>query len=74
MRSPQRKGVLQYAFEGYPQYGEVSRISAGEEVTEVKPAEEDWTIVETPDGTIGKVPTNFISWKTPGEHKNPKTL
>ena len=49
-------------------------MSAGEEVTEVKPAEEDWTIVETPDGTIGKVPTNFISWKTPGEHKNPKTL
>ena len=43
-------------------------MSAGEEVTEVKPAEEDWTLVETPDGTIGKVPTNFISWKTPGEH------
>ena len=68
MRSPQRKGVLQFKFKGDPQFGEVAWVSAGVEVTEVKPAEEDWTLVETPDGTIGKVPTDFISWKTPGEH------
>ena len=67
LRSPQRKGVLQFKFTGDPYFGELARVNAGVEVTEVKPAEEDWTLVETPDGSMGKVPTNFISWRTPGE-------
>ena len=47
MSSPQRKGVLQCAFEGDPFYGELARLSEGEEVTEVKPDEEGWSLVET---------------------------
>ena len=69
LRSPQRKGVLQFKFKGEPQFGEVARLNAGVEVTEVKAAGEDWTLVKTPDGTVGKVPTDFISWRTPGQHQ-----
>ena len=70
MSSPQRKGVLQCAFEGDPFYGELARLSEGEEVTEVKPDEEGWTLVETSDGTKGKVPTDHVSWSQPGENQN----
>ena len=69
MRSPQRKGVLQFRFKGEPQFGEVAGLNAGEEVTEVKPGGEDWTWVETSDGTRGKVPSDYISWRTPGEQQ-----
>ena len=29
-----------------------------------------WTLVETSDGTKGKVPTDHVSWSQPGENKN----
>ena len=33
-------------------------------------AKKGWTLVETSDGTKGKVPTDHVSWSQPGENQN----
>ena len=67
--SPQRSGVLQYSFQGDPLYPEeIASLSAGAVVTEVKPCRGDWTLIKTADGRKGKVPSDYISWKPPGEN------
>ena len=61
--SPERKGTVLYYFKGDKQCGEISRLKAGEEVTEVTPDDEGWTLVKTSRGALGNAPSTYIEWK-----------
>jgi len=69
--TPRRSGVLQYSFKGNASYPEeIASVRAGAVVTEVIGGG-DWTLIETANGTRGKVPTDFVSWKV-SERKPPQ--
>ena len=65
--SPQRKGTVLYDYKGDKQFGEISRLKEGEEVTEVTPDDEGWSLVKTSKGAEGKAPTSYIEWKPQGD-------
>ena len=63
-----RKGVAEYAYDGETDDGEVD-LREGEEVTEMKPAQDGWTVVKNARGEKGKVPSVYINWsKLKGSH------
>ena len=74
--SPERKGTVLYDYEGDKQFGEISRLEVGEEVTEVTPDDEGWTLVKTSIGALGKAPSTFIEWKpqAQGWYRTAQTL
>ena len=63
----ERKGTLLGDFKGEKQFGEISRLKEGEEVTEIEPDDGGWTLVRTSKGEKGKAPTNYIEWETKGD-------
>jgi len=67
-RADQRKGIVQEDFDGDQGDGEIE-VKVGEEVTEITPDKDGWTVVKG-NGEKGKVPTGFIEWTGPG--KGPK--
>ena len=63
-----RKGVAEYDFDGDRDDGEVD-LREGEEVTEIKPDKDGWTVVRNTRGEKGKVPSNYINWSAAkGKH------
>ena len=44
----------------------MSKMKAGEEVTEIEPDDEGWTLVRTSRGLEGLAPTDYIEWKVIG--------
>ena len=42
-------------------------MTEGEEVTEVTPDDEGWSLVKTSKGAEGKAPTSYIEWKPQGD-------
>ena len=66
--SPERKGIVLYDFKGDKQFGEISKLKVGEEVTEVRPPDDEgWSLVQKSKGSQGKAPTNYIEWKPQGD-------
>merc|ERR1719158_1468695 len=64
--SPERKGKAVADFRGDKTVGELSKLRAGDEVTEIKPDDGGWTLVRTSRGSEGRAPTNYIQWKAKG--------
>ena len=63
-----RKGFAEYDFDGDREDGEVD-LREGEEVTEMKPDKDGWTVVKNTRGEKGKVPSNYINWSVAkGKH------
>jgi len=67
-----KKGVAEYDFDGDMDDGEVD-LREGEEVTEIKPDKDGWTVVRNESGEKGKVPSNFIKWSPSKGPKLPPT-
>merc|ERR1711892_1189545 len=68
----QRKGIFKQDFDGDRDDGEID-VQEGEEVTEIKPDEDGWTVVKA-NGKKGKVPTGHIEWSPAKGPKQPPKL
>ena len=64
--SPARRGTLLYDFKGDKKLGEMSYLRRGEEVMEVTPDKEGWTLVRNSKGSQGNAPTSYIGWQIQG--------
>ena len=60
---PERKGKALADFRGDKTVGELSKLRAEDEVTEIEPDDGGWTVVRTSRGSEGRAPTNYIQWK-----------
>merc|ERR1712013_261580 len=65
-----RKGFAEYDFDGDREDGEVD-LREGEEVTEMKPDKDGWTVVKNTRGEKGKVPSNYVNWSAAKGPKRP---
>ena len=55
-----------YDFKGDKKLGEVTYLRRGEEVMEVTPDKEGWTLVRNSKGLQGNAPTSYIEWQIQG--------
>jgi len=68
----QRTGIFKQDFYGDRDDGEID-VKEGDEVTELKPNEDGWTVVRA-NGKNGKVPTEYIEWSAVKGPKQPPKL